>query len=68
VGEAAVRWRVGLDGRLEVVWLHQIANFNEDKKVNLTWELERDPRYNKSNLFKGIDQLEKRWVESGSIR
>jgi hypothetical protein len=56
VGEAAVRWGVGLDGRLEVVWLHQIANFNEDKKVNLTWELDRDPRYNKSGLFKGIDQ------------
>jgi hypothetical protein len=56
VGEGAVRWRVGLDGKLEVVWLHQIANFNEDKKVNLTWELDRDPRYNKSNLPKGIIQ------------
>jgi hypothetical protein len=56
VGEAAVRWGVGLDGRLEVVWLHQIANFNEDKRVNLTWELDRDPRYNKSSLFNGFDQ------------
>jgi hypothetical protein len=45
VGETAVRWEVGLEGRLEVVWLDQLAAFNEDKKVRLFWELDKDVRY-----------------------
>ncbi len=45
MGEAALRWKVGVEGRLEVVWLDQLANFNEDKRVRLFWEMSSEQRY-----------------------
>ena len=44
VGEAAVQWLLRLDGGLEVSWLDQLANFNEDKQVRLTWQMDGDIR------------------------
>jgi hypothetical protein len=44
VGEREVSWLVGVDGSLQVSWLNQVARFNEDKTVNLTWHIDKDTR------------------------